>query len=138
MCVGDRKKLLGNYLTLLQYAESFIYHNPALKDENGFSIDRTGVTMEEVESNGGSVEDFRSFVQIAKASAVAVESVEKGYSAMMIASRGGKEKPLKRFPNLSSCLRQPLSLTMRKENLRIQKAWSVSLVKVFLEQPGSL
>ena len=64
MCVGDRKKLLGNYLTLLQYAESFIYHNPALKDENGFSIDRTGVTMEEVESNGGSVEDFRSVVQM--------------------------------------------------------------------------
>ena len=64
MCVGDRKKLLGNYLTLLQYAESFIYHNPALKDENGFSIDRTGVTMEEEESNGGSVEDFRSVVQM--------------------------------------------------------------------------
>ena len=38
MCVGDRKKLLGNYLTLLQYAESFIYHNPALKEENGFKL----------------------------------------------------------------------------------------------------
>ena len=132
MCVGDRKKLLGNYLTLLQYAESFIYHNPALKDENGFSIDRTGVTMEEVESNGGSVEDFRSFVQIAKASAVAVESVEKGYSAMMIASRGGKRKATEEIPKPVKLSKAAIVLNNEKRELEDPEGLECQFSKSFL------
>ena len=132
MCVGDRKKLLGNYLTLLQYAESFIYHNPALNDENGFAVDLTGVTMEEVESNGGSVEDFRSFVQIAKASAVAVESVEKGYSAMMVAPRGVKRKATEEMLKPAKLSKAAIVLNNEKRELEDPEGLECQFSKSFL------
>ena len=90
MCVGDKKKLLGNYLSLLQYAENFIFHNPSLNDPDGFSFDASGVTLDEIESNGGSLDEFRKFVKVAEESATIVGSVKEGYSEMV--SNGGKRK----------------------------------------------
>ena len=57
----QKQKLLANYLTLLQFGKGFIYHNPLLHDADGFSLVGSGVTLVEVDSNGGTLSELRSF-----------------------------------------------------------------------------
>ena len=90
MNVGDRKRLLGNYLSLIQFAEGFIYHNPSLYDTDGFSLDQSGVSMQVVESNGGSLVELRGFIQTARESATVVNSVKEGHTDMV--TKGEKRK----------------------------------------------
>ena len=76
LVIAEKKHLLANYLTLLQHAKDFIHHSSG-HDEDGFSLDGQGVTLKNLEENGGSLTELRSFVEVAKSGVHVNVNIEK-------------------------------------------------------------
>ena len=89
--VSKEKKLLANYLTVTQYSENFV-HNTEGHDKDGFRLDLTGVTLTEVEENGGSLLELRDFIKVAKESAVFGLSTQGAHSNMFKIAESNKRK----------------------------------------------
>ena len=68
LCVQGQKKLLSNYLTLVQSSSEFIFHREMIHDEDGFMMDGSGVSVKDLEDNGGSVTEYRDFLKLVKES----------------------------------------------------------------------
>ena len=81
LATSEKKDLLANYLTLLQHAKDFIHHSTG-HDEDGFSLDGKGVTLKDLEENGGSLAELRSFVEVAKSSVQVNANIEKPIPVM--------------------------------------------------------
>ena len=64
--VQGQKKLLSNYLTLVQSSSGFIFHRDMIHDEDGFMLDGSGVSVRDLEDNGGSVTEYRDFRKVVK------------------------------------------------------------------------
>ena len=60
-------KLLGLYLTLLNYSVDFIHHQEDEHDLYCFRHDGKGVAITEIVSSGGSIENYKEFVELATA-----------------------------------------------------------------------
>ena len=73
MFVAERRSLLAMYITLLQHSKDFVHHTSS---HDGFKIDGQGVSLNEIESKGGSLEDLQNFVQLAK-SCVEIDATPK-------------------------------------------------------------
>ena len=78
LCVEKKEKLLAKYLSLLPHSENFIHHEEELHNRDGFLVDGTGVQEEDLKGDGGTLEEYRDILRMAKESAKAAESVEKG------------------------------------------------------------
>ena len=65
LCVKGHKKLLGNYVTLVQHSEGFIHHTDK-HDNLGFMLDGSGIGEIMLEENGGSVDEYTEFIKLAK------------------------------------------------------------------------
>ena len=65
MFVAERRSLLAMYITLLQHSKDFVHHTSS-HDDDGFKTDGQGVSLEDIESKGGSLGDLQNFVQLAK------------------------------------------------------------------------
>ena len=65
LCVKGHKKLLGNYVTLVQHSEGFIHHTDK-HDNLGFMLDGSGIGEIMLEENGGSVGEYTEFIKLAK------------------------------------------------------------------------
>ena len=89
--VSKAKKLLANFLTVAQYSENFVHHTEG-HDKDGFRLDLTGVTLSEIEENGGSLAEFRDFIKVAKESAVFGLSAQGAQSHVFKVSESNKRK----------------------------------------------
>ena len=79
MCIQNKKKLLSNYLNIVQYSSDFIHHRDMIHDENGFLIDGSGTSVTDLEENGGSLIEFRDFVKVVKESARVISTPDNLY-----------------------------------------------------------
>ena len=82
MYVADKKCLLAIYLSLMQHNNEFVHHNAATHDVNGFVLDGSGITTEDLVAAGGSLSDLQEFTRIAKVSAKCVDDVSQAYLSM--------------------------------------------------------
>ena len=71
--VSHKEELLGVYLTLLNSAGKFRFHNPAIHYEHGFLIDGSGIQIDDFEKNGDSLIELKEFLKSAQTSAVKVQ-----------------------------------------------------------------
>lgn len=82
MYVADKKQLLAMYLSLLQHSKEFVHHNESTHDLEGFALNGTGFTKEDIMAAGGSLIDLQEFIRIAKISAKCVNDVNQAYLTM--------------------------------------------------------
>ena len=76
MYVNNKRDLLVKYLSSLLHSDKFVHHNEETHNVNGFRVDGSGVQEPDLVAAGGSLEDFRIFINDAKESATEVASVE--------------------------------------------------------------
>ena len=69
-----KDKLLALYLGLMPKSRRFNNHREAVFDDLGFRLDKTGVTEEVLKENGGSLDEYRKFLDKAANSALKVNS----------------------------------------------------------------
>ena len=92
MCVQDKKILLGNFLSLVQFAKGFVHHRDLIHDEDGMMIDGSGVSLKDIEGNGGSLAEYRDFVKLVKESSREVLKTEDVYLKMVRSWADGRKK----------------------------------------------
>ena len=78
LCVEKKQKLLSMYLSLMQHSENFLHHQEEFYTTEGCLVDGTGVQEEDLKTEGGTMEEYRDMLRMAKESAKAAISVEKG------------------------------------------------------------
>ena len=78
LCVEKRRSLLSKYLSLLQHSENFIHHHEEFHTTDGTLLDGTGIQEEDLKTDGGTIEEYRDILIMARESAKAATSVEKG------------------------------------------------------------
>ena len=66
MCVQDKKILLGHFLSLVQFSKGFVHHRDLIHDDDGMMIDGTGLSLKDIEEQGGSLAEYREFVKLVK------------------------------------------------------------------------
>ena len=76
LIVEKKQKLLALYLSVLPHANGFVHHREESQDRNGFMLDGVGIQEKDLKINGGSLEDFLDFVEIAKASSTVIAQDE--------------------------------------------------------------
>ena len=69
-----KDKLLAVYLALMPKSKRFNNHREGVYDDLGFRLDKTGVTEEVIEENGGSLDEYSKFLEKAASSALKVSS----------------------------------------------------------------
>ena len=72
MIVDKREVLLAAYLSLLPHTVGFVNYREEVHSPEGFLIDGSGLTKDDLEKIGGSLEEFSDFVKIALGSAKVV------------------------------------------------------------------
>ena len=76
LCI-DKRKLLSVYLSFINSCEDFIHHRDEIHSPDGFLLSDGEKSLVSISGAGGSLEDFREFVMLARDCAVMVESSEK-------------------------------------------------------------
>ena len=77
MVVDKRQYLLAKYLSLLPCSASFVHHQEEVYSEEGFSIDGSGMTENDLKKLGGCAEELKDFIRTAIESAKVVDVPEK-------------------------------------------------------------
>ena len=67
-----REELLALYLGLISKSSKFSGHRAHVHDEEGFRLDKSGVTKDELKEKGGSAEEYAKFHEKAMRSALKV------------------------------------------------------------------
>ena len=100
LCVKGHKKLLAKYVTLAQHAEGFIHHRDVEHDQLGLMLDDCGIGEAELEGLGGSLDEYKQFINLVKDNArdaIAVEEAnEKGNGRKKRKSNNSGEQGLKK------------------------------------------
>ena len=71
------KKLLALYISLTNFSEDFIHHRDGVHDSNGFPVSGGEEVITRILEAGGSLEDYKHFVALAKESALMVDSPQQ-------------------------------------------------------------
>ena len=88
MCLENKKTLLAVYLSAINKSDGFIHHKEDVNDSDGFVLTGAGgATMEDVLKLGGTLQEYREFVRLAKESALMVDSTEKALEEINSNSR---------------------------------------------------
>ena len=105
LCVKGHKKLLAKYVTLAQHAEGFIHHRDVEHDQLGLMLDGTGIGEAELEEDGGSLAEYKEFINLVKENARATigkncesaeEANEKGDGRKKRKSNNSGEEAMKK------------------------------------------
>ena len=83
MVIEDKKKLLALYLSKINQSESFVHHRDEIHDSCGFELSSGEGSGQDIVDAGGSVEEFKQFVKVAKESAHMVESADKAVGELV-------------------------------------------------------
>ena len=62
-------ELLSHFLSLVTRSKEFGLHRPEMFSEEGFRLDGNGVTEQVLEAAGGTLEEYKAFLNLAKTSA---------------------------------------------------------------------
>ena len=94
MCVENKKTLLAVYLSAINNSDGFILHKEDKHDSDGFLLTGgAGVSAEDtISKQGGTLDEYREFVRLAKESALMVDSTEKSLEEMTSNSRNCQGK----------------------------------------------
>jgi hypothetical protein len=74
LVVDKKQKLLALFLSLLPHTSGFVHHREEFHDENGFSLDGSGIQEGDLINNGGTLKQFLELVDAALKSAVVVDA----------------------------------------------------------------
>ena len=91
MFVEEKKILMAFYFSAAQHSKSFVF-NDENHDEDGLALDGKGVTLEEVEENGGTLEDLRYFTKAARDNATFGDTADSAFAEVFKAGVNKKRK----------------------------------------------
>ena len=72
MRAGGREKVLAIYLDLMVKSTGFSHHKEGVHDNQGFNLDKSGLTEETLVQNEGSARELRDFLELASKCALMV------------------------------------------------------------------
>ena len=73
---GRSIQLLSTYLTLLTTSPGFVLHNPDIHNKHGIKVEKNESVIDELSSQGGTLDELELFFSAAKASAMFGESYD--------------------------------------------------------------
>ena len=120
LTVEGKKKLLGLYLSLLNFSVDFTHHRESVHDSKGFVLNGGGVNIKDLQDAGGSVEDYDQFVDFAKESAPADIAVSSDKALEELAARIQSSKKRKATTNVEE-ERNPKERKLSKSDIVMKK-----------------
>ena len=106
--VKNKKKLLSLYITLAQHSLGFVHHKESHHDVYGLMLDGSGIGIEDVIKEGGSLSDYEQFLNDVKASASIIDESTNSSNKMFMqkldarknSSSGDNREVTKKKPRL--------------------------------------
>lgn len=90
---GKNKELLAIYISKINFGESFVHHQDGIHDSDGFSISDNGATESRIKDAGGSLDEYRTFIERAKENAKVVSAPLQDISNTMQRKSKDKQTP---------------------------------------------
>ena len=91
MCTENKRELLALYLSVINKSEDFIYHRQEDHDKDGFPLNGSGqATIEGIAAAGGTLDDYKDFVKLARESSMMVDSTEHSLELVSTQKRNRK------------------------------------------------
>ena len=91
MVINKKPELLAMYMTLLPHSKGFCHHREDLHQPNGIRKDGEGIEEQGLQLNGGSLETYLEFKEMAEKAAFAV-SISKSEAISKIVECNGSKK----------------------------------------------
>jgi hypothetical protein len=131
--VEDKKRLIANYLSATQCSKNFVHYDER-HDDDGICYDGKGVTLAEVENNGGSLTELRDFIKVAEENATFGDTAQDAFAEVFKSGENEKKrksdsvgtKPTKKASiviNERTELEDPDGLEKKFQNSYMGVAW---------------